>query len=148
MLTMAAGNMAEDKWKRLTSIKWCTAQAPGPGKPHDPSLFAAEDRFYAPREIRPSEDALSISGACALLDGHGSEALKGKLGWHKPPSVQLLKAQILWLHDEVIPSPSQKSEEAFWRLIMMSSFALRGSHGARDQQQALPLWAGSIDQSF
>ncbi len=82
-------------------MRWCPAQAPGPGKAYEPHYFPAEDRFYTPREMRPAEDALLVSGACVLLDGKAGEALKTKLDWARPPSVQLLRAQLLWLQLEV-----------------------------------------------
>lgn len=98
----ATGNDLEaDIWQKLVRFQWCTPQAPGPGKVYEPYYFPAEDRLYAPREMRPAEDALLVSGACALLDGKASEALKAKLDWEKPPSVRLLKAQLLWLQAEV-----------------------------------------------
>ena len=85
----------------LMKTRWCAVQAPGPGKVYEPHYFPAKDHFYSPKEIRPEEDAQMVSGACALLDGSASEALKGKLDWINPPSVQTLKAQLLWLQEEV-----------------------------------------------
>lgn len=86
---------------KLKNAHWCPVVAPGPGKVFQPNYFPPEDRFYTPQEIRPAEDALSVSGACPLLDGTASDALKAKLGWAKPPSAQLLTTQLDWLNEEV-----------------------------------------------
>lgn len=93
--------MADEDWDVLKRAKWCSTLAPGPGKQVDPTFFAVEDQFYAPEEIRPREDALSVSGACPLLDGKPCGQLKEKLGWMKPPAAQFLKAQLAWLDDQV-----------------------------------------------
>ena len=106
--------ISEEAWRKLVRTRWCAVQAPGPGKPYEPHYFPAQDRFYSPRGMRPAEDVMLVSGACALLDGEASEALKAKLDWLDPPSTQLLKAQLLWLQAEVkfLSFPKQRSQSA------------------------------------
>lgn len=60
-----------------------------------------EDRFHAPTEMRPSQDAAAVSGACPLLEGQAVPELLAKFGWDKPPPVRMLVKQIEKLQSKV-----------------------------------------------
>lgn len=98
-LSAVAGDAAGKlEWQVLRKKNWCKPlKSPG-----DRSLpgWRPADRFYAPQEIRPAADAAAVSGACALLEGEPSAALKKCLGWDRPPQVGVLTRQIEKLRNQ------------------------------------------------
>lgn len=93
------GDAAEElPWQSLRQKRWCKPLR----SPADRSLpsWRPADRFHSPQEIRPAADVAAVSGACALLEGEPSTALRKRLSWDEPPQVGMLARQIEELRDQ------------------------------------------------